>query len=264
MKIVNDENGMKNSFGFYDQDSKEIVLKRPYSKKSDLEEALSWIDLAVLNEFNKISIGIGAVESFVADDSYDGMYISARDVIKQTIDKTKVLDNEMLRKVLMKLKDYDGLRNLGFKCFVFGDGEDQLFDLLVEVIKKQKELVYLDLTGCYFNDEQLLVLASVASKSYVAHMVWPEPRVNGEILSKVVGEFEKNLALVVVRGAPTELVEIAQKNREVLFSLVKRSSTITDNDVNMLKKYRNSIRLAVGFEKQKIREMEKMLEGILV
>jgi len=263
MSVATNDSGIKNSLGYYDQNSMEIVLKRPCSRKNDWEEAFSWIDDGILRGLNKISIGIGAVESFVADDSKDGMYLSAREIIKQTIDKNKHFETEMLRKILNKLNSYEGLRNLGLKCFSFCDDED-LFNSLLSVIKNQKELVYLDLTGCYFNNAQLCVLAEVISLSYIAHLVWPEPRVSGELLNKIMKFFENSLSLVVVRGTPIEVDEIARKNRNALFSLIKRPVMTSDEDIKRLKKYKNSVRLAIGYEKQKIREMEKTLEAILV
>ena len=263
MNVATGDSSVKNSFGYYDPISKEIMLKRPCSKKSDWDEALVWLDAALLNGLNKFSIGIGAVESFVADDSRDGMYLSAREIIKQTVDKSKYSDNEMLSKILNKLKGYKDLKNFGLKCFSFSD-DDALFELFISIVKNQNDLVYLDLTGCYFNNAQLGVLAEVIASSYIAHLVWPEPRVAGDILNKILVSFEKSMSLVIVRGAPEEIVNIARKNRDVLFGLIKRPVLISENDIEKLKKYRNSVRLAIGYEKQKIREMEKTLEGILV
>ena len=263
MNVATCDSSVKNSFGYYDPNSKEIVLKRPCSKKSDWEEALVWFDAALLNGLDKFSIGIGAVESFVADDSRDGMYLSAREIIKQTVDKSKYSDNEMLNKILSKLKGYKELKNIGLKCFSFSDDE-ALFELFISVVKNQDSLVYLDLTGCYFNNVQLGILAEVVANSYIAHLVWPEPRVGGDLLNKILVSFEKSMSLVIVRGAPEEIVNIAKKNRDILFGLIKRPVLINENDIARLKKYKNSVRLAIGYEKQKIREMEKTLEGILV
>lgn len=66
--------------------------------------------------------------------------------------------------MLLRLKKKEKLRNLAVKCFIFND-DPVLFELLLDTIRGLGSLVYLDLTGCYFSDEQLADLADVISKT---------------------------------------------------------------------------------------------------
>ena len=67
MKTISNECGSRNNFGFYDTRAKEIVLTRPCTKKADINEVYVWLEDA--NELRKLSIGIGPVENFVADNT---------------------------------------------------------------------------------------------------------------------------------------------------------------------------------------------------
>lgn len=168
MRGLANECGSRNSFGYYDASAKEIILKRPCLKKQDLEEAYLWLDNSL--ELRKFSIGIGSVEVFVADGNIGGLYTTARGMLKNSMMKNKYSDAEMLRNMLLRLKKKEKLRNLAVKCFIFND-DPVLFELLLDTIRGLGSLVYLDLTGCYFSDEQLADLADVISKTKIAHLV---------------------------------------------------------------------------------------------
>ena len=260
MRGLANECGSKNSFGYYDASVKEIVLKRPCLKKQDLEEAYLWLDNS--RDLKKFSIGIGAVEVFVADGNIGGLYTTARSMLKNSINKQKYSDAEMLRNMLLKLKQKETIRNLAFKCFIFND-DPVLFDLLLSTIKGLNNLVYLDLTGCYFSDEQLVDLAEVISKTKIAHLVWPEPRMDFTVLEQVMHCFETNKSLVVLSGAPMEIQKTAKRNRETLFALGKRPSAITEENEAFIREYCNSIRLAIAYEKEKLYNLEQTFMAIL-
>ena len=254
------ECGCRNGFGYYDCVVKEVVLKRPCKRKADLKEAYDWIDGD--NEIRKISIGIGGVEKFVQENSSPALYVSAREVIKQNALKTAVIDAEILENILVRIEGREALRNLSMKCFLFADNEN-LFNLMIKTVKTLKNLVYLDFTGCYFTDEQLIDLADVVSSLHVAHLVWPEARMSPMVLEEVVKRLESNKAITVVRGAPLELGVIAAKNREWIFEIGRHPSRITDAEAVLLKEYINSVRIAIAFEKQKLFDIEKALEGAM-
>ena len=165
MRGLANECGSRNSFGYYDASAKEIILKRPCLKKQDLEEAYLWLDNSL--ELRKFSIGIGSVEVFVADGNIGGLYTTARGMLKNSMMKNKYSDAEMLRNMLLRLKKKEKLRNLAVKCFIFND-DPVLFELLLDTIRGLGSLVYLDLTGCYFSDEQLADLADVISKTKIS------------------------------------------------------------------------------------------------
>ena len=83
------ESGVKNFFGFYDKVAKEIVLRRPCLRKKEAQEAFSWVDEAKNQGLLKLQIGVGAIESFVFDNSLDSIYSSARLILKEIVEKTK-------------------------------------------------------------------------------------------------------------------------------------------------------------------------------
>ncbi|MBO5441757.1 MAG: hypothetical protein J6A09_04255, partial [Alphaproteobacteria bacterium] len=110
----------------------------------------------------KISIGIGAAENFVTDDFGDNLYGSARGVVRQSVMQSMAVDNEILRNILTRLKFKKKLTSVALKCFMFSDNAI-LFDLFLQTIRSLEGLIYLDLSGCYFTDEQLLDLAEFIS-----------------------------------------------------------------------------------------------------
>ena len=260
MRGLANECGSRNSFGYYDASAKEIILKRPCLKKQDLEEAYLWLDNSL--ELRKFSIGIGSVEVFVADGNIGGLYTTARGMLKNSMMKNKYSDAEMLRNMLLRLKKKEKLRNLAVKCFIFND-DPVLFDLLLDTIRGLGSLVYLDLTGCYFSDEQLADLADVISKTKIAHLVWPEPRMDKMVLGKVMRILEINRSLVVISGVPMEMQKLAKNNRENLFALGKRPSMMSEEEEMIIREYGNSIQLAIAYEKEKLYNLEQTFMAIL-
>ncbi len=261
MRSLENECGARNTFGYYDIKAREIVLRHPCQKKGDIEEAYRWMELA--GHLKKFSIGIGAVENFVIDNTTDGQYSAARGVIKQNIIPNMYADNEMLSQSLNRLQDKKELRSLLLKCFIFSE-DQELFSLLIKTIKNLSgSLIYLDLTGCYFTDEQLIDLAEVVTKTHIAHMIWPEPRMSQMVLDQIVDKFKANKSLVLLRGVPLELSKIATANRTWLFDLGRRPSVIGDNEIELLKKYKDSVRLAIAHEKQVLWDMEKAIEAVI-
>jgi len=252
--------GVRNHFGYYDASAKEIVLKHPCLKKADINDVYSWLDEA--HDLKKFSIGVGCVEDLVVDDTQSALYSSARAAILRDISQTQAVDNEILKNMLPRLKNKPNLRNIGLKCYVFSE-DKVLFDLLLRTVSEAKNLVYLDLTGSYFSDEQLIDLSLVVSRSHISHMLWPEPRMSEMTLKKVKENLDLNKSLVVLRGVPTELQEIAFKNRQWLFSLAKRPTLITDKEKDILIEYADSARLALAFEKQRLFDLEKAIEAVI-
>lgn len=260
MRGLANECGSRNSFGYYDASAKEIILKRPCLKKQDLEEAYLWLDNSL--ELRKFSIGIGSVEVFVADGNIGGLYTTARGMLKNSMMKDKYSDAEMLRNMLLRLKKKEKLRNLAVKCFIFND-DPVLFELLLDTIRGLGSLVYLDLTGCYFSDEQLADLADIISKTKIAHLVWPEPRMDKMVLGKVMRILEINRSLVVLSGVPMEMQKLAKNNRENLFALGKRPSMMSEEEEMIIREYGNSIQLAIAYEKEKLYNLEQTFMAIL-
>lgn len=260
MRGLANECGSRNSFGYYDASAKEIILKRPCLKKQDLEETYLWLDNSL--ELRKFSIGIGSVEVFVADGNIGGLYTTARGMLKNSMMKNKYSDAEMLRNMLLRLKKKEKLRNLAVKCFIFND-DPVLFELLLDTIRGLGSLVYLDLTGCYFSDEQLADLADVISKTKIAHLVWPEPRMDKMVLGKVMRILEINRSLVVLSGVPMEMQKLAKNNRENLFALGKRPSMMSEEEEMIIREYGNSIQLAIAYEKEKLYNLEQTFMAIL-
>lgn len=261
MKIISNECGSRNSFGFYDARAKEIVLTRPCTKKADIKEVYLWLDSA--DDLQKLSIGIGAVEHMVMDNSANGLYAAARSTIKKQIIQNTAADNEILRNVLSRITGKDNLRKLNLRCFIFSE-DFTLFELLLTVIKSLKSLVYLDLTGCYFSDDQLIDLARVISELHIASLIWPEPRMTQLVLDQVVRAFSTCRALVVVRGAPAEIEKIAESNRQWVFRTVDRPSLLGEKEYALIREYAQTFRFAVAFERDRMLQYEKTIEGVLM
>ncbi len=261
MKSFSNECGSRNSFGYFDYIVQEIVLKRPCYKKSDMEEVCEWLDCT--EDLRKFSLGIGPAENFVVGGAPNPLYTTARGIVKSSVLKNKYIDAEMLRNFLLRLKKQKKLRNLAIKCILFYD-DPVLFDLLLETIREFDNLVYLDLTGCYFSDEQLVDLADLIVKAKIAHLVWPEPRMDKMVLAKVMRILEMSPGLVIMRGVPLEMQKIAQNNRENLFALGKRPSMIDEEEIELIRTYKNAIQLAIAYEKDKLLNLEKTFEAIIV
>ena len=261
MRKYSNDCGARNSFGYYDARSKEIILKRPCFNKKDIEEVYVWLDEA--SDLRKFSIGIGAVENTVIDDTGDNLYAAARGVIRQNIMQTVNVDNSILKNILPRLKNVPDLRNLALKCYLFSE-DKVMFDMLLHVIKKSKSLIYLDLSGCYFSDEQLLDLAEIISHTKIAHLIWPEPRMSELVMKKIADKFKENRALVILQGVPLDFAKIAQDNRNWLFNLGRRPTLIGVKEAEQIKEYAASLRLGIAYEKQRLFDLEKSIEAVLV
>lgn len=260
MKSLINESGARNSFGFYDSVAQEVVLKRPCSRKVDLQEAYEWIRQAT--NLRKLSIGLGAVENIMMNDPKDALYDAARNTIKQSVLSQASADAAILENALVRLVEKDTLRNLSLKCFSFSENQS-LFDLLVKTIKEKTGLVYLNLTGCFFSDEQLIVLANVVANSNIANLVWPEPRMTPMVLDKVLEMFKANKSVVVIQGAPLEVSAIVNANKNWLLSKGRFPSLMTNEDAAVLKQYAESVRIAIAHEKQSLYDLEKALEAVI-
>ena len=260
MKGFSNECGSRNAFGYFDACAGEIVLKRPCVKKNDLQEVYFWLDSC--SDLKKFSLGIGSFEAFVADGRVNSLYSTAKGLLKNSIIKHKYSDAEMLRNIFLKLHKHTKLRSLAIKCFLFSD-DPILFERLLELIRELPELAYLDLTGSYFTDEQLIDLAKVVAKTKIAHMVWPEPRLDKSAIDEIIDALKTNKSLVVLTGAPVYLLKLAKKNREILFSLGKYPSMMDEEDIKLIKEYHNSVIVAFAYEKEKLSELEKTFMAVL-
>jgi len=255
------ECGIRNSFGYYDSRAKEIILKHPCLKKKDINDVYTWLDSA--SDLKKLAISIGSVENCVIDDTNNNLYSSARAVIYHTIAQTATIDNQILLNILPKLKNKSALKNIALKCYMFSN-DDNLFNMLIQVIESLKNLIYFDLSGCYFKDEQLFTLAETISRSHIAHIVWPEPKMSDIVERKVMETLQHNRSLVVIQGVPLAFQKIAQDNRQYLFSLAKKPSLIGDKERAIMLEYANSLRLGIAYEKQCLFDLEKAIEAVLV
>lgn len=261
MRKCSNDCGSRNSFGYYDARSKEIILKRPCFNKKDIDEVYVWLDDAA--DLCKFSVGIGAVENTVIDDNGDNLYAAARGVIRQNVMQTVSIDNDILKNMLPRLKNLTKLQNFALKCYLFS--EDQImFEMLLQTIKSLKSLIYLDLSGCYFTDEQLIDLADVVSRLKIAHLIWPEPRMSELVMRKVAEKLKENRALVIMQGVPLDFAKIAQDNRQWLFNLGRRPTLIGVKEAELIKEYASSLRLGIAYEKQRLFDLEKSIEAVLV
>lgn len=260
MKGFSNECGSRNAFGYFDACAGEIVLKRPCVKKNDLQEVYFWLDSCT--DLKKFSLGIGSFEAFVADGRANSLYSTAKGLLKNSILKHKYSDAEMLRNIFLKLHKQTKLRSLAIKCFLFSD-DPILFERLLELIHELPELAYLDLTGCYFADEQLIDLAKVVAKTKIAHLVWPDPRLDKAGIEEILNALKPNKSLVVITGAPVDLLKFAKKNRETLFALGKYPSMMDEDDIKLIKKYENSVIVAFAYEKERLCDLEKTFMAVL-
>jgi hypothetical protein len=260
MRAISNICGAKNPFGFYDVKAREIVLRHPYTKKHDVEEAYMWIEEAT--DLQKLAIGIGAVENFVIQDNNDTLYKTARQIVKQRIMQVQMLDNEILKNILMRLKNNTMVQNLSLKGYIF-EGDNALFNELLNVIKALPNLSYFDVTGSYFSDEQLIVLADVLSHTHLAHLVWPEARLSDLTIRTIMMKLKNNRSIVIMRGVPLEFQDVARQNRLWLFNMVRQPSLVTADEKNIIKEFASSYRLAIAYEKQRFFDIEKSVEAIL-
>lgn len=260
MSKKTNECGVRNNFGYYDNRAKEIILKHPCLRKSEINEVYTWLDNA--EDIKKLAIGIGSIENCVVDDTNNNLYNSAKEVLRKALAHSQAVDNQVLSNILPKLKNKSDLRNLSLKGYIFSDDE-KAFTTLLQAIEQTKPLIYLDLTCCYLTDEQLIKLAETIAKTHIAYLVWPEPCMSKATASKVAEFFSSNHALTVLQGVPQSFQQIAQDNRNYLFRFVKNPSLISDEDKIIVKEYADSLRLGVAAEKQRLFDFEKSIEAVL-
>ena len=255
--------GYKNDLGFFDTKSKEIVLKRPCFKKKETAEVFAWLDEAQAKGLLRFVMGIGPIEGFVTESSINDIYSSARVIVKKAVEVTKPSDIAVLTEVLTRVAKCKKLRFLSLRCFSF-EGQTQLFELLVNTIQDLSYLRQLDLTGCYFTDDQLIELARCISLSHIACLIWPEANMKGDLLKEVIELFSKCESVVAMRGVPLELQCIAQNNRNAFLKLVKRPLELTDVETEKVKEFGDSIRLTLSYEQQRLLDIQKTVEAILI
>ena len=262
MVSITNDCGSRNGFGFFDSQSKEIFLRRPCFKKKEALEAYEWLDAAKDIGLIKFYIGIGNAESFVSDGYGDSLYSSARGVVKQAVNQIKGSDNVIIANILERLALCNDVRFLYLKCISF-ERQDELFLILLNIIKNMKNLVHLDLSGCYLSDEQLIELAEFISNSNVSQVVWPELRMGNMVMEEVIARFEKNRSIVIFESVPLEMQKIAKRNRMHILSMAKSTLLIAEDDVEFLKKHKESVKLAISYEKHRLVDVQKTLEAII-
>lgn len=252
--------GIRNNFGYCDLHAKEIILKHPCLKKDDINEIYTWLD--DMTDLRKFSVGTGLIDNCITDDNGDNLYSDTRDVIKQSLAQTSDVDNQVLMNILLRLKNQKVLRNLALKCYIFSKHDD-LFKTLIQTIAHLKELIYLDLSGCEFTEEQLVMLAQTIADTHIAHLVWPAPRISATLTAQLADIMVKNKSVVVVHSVPQSLEKIAQSNREWLFSFARRPALIGEKEKAIINEYAASFRLGIAFEKQSLFDLEKTVEAVL-
>lgn len=260
MRRNSNDCGVRNSFGYYDARTQEILLKRPCFKKNDITDVYNWLNEAT--ELRKFSIGYTAIDNISVNDCNDHLYAATRNAIKNDVLQTEKLDNDFLKNALSRIKNKPLLQNIAFKCFVFYD-DPLAFDLLIQAIKSIKHLVYLDLAGCFFSTEQLVQLSQVISECKIAHLFWPELNMSAELTEIVAQNLRDNKSLVVIYGAPAEFQKIAHDNRHWLFSVARHPAKINDKEMAIIKEYADSLRLGIAYEKQRLFDLEKTVEAAL-
>lgn len=260
MKGFSNECGSRNAFGYFDACAKEIILKRPCLKKQDASDVYFWLDSC--DDLQKFALGIGGVEVFLSDSNTPSLYSAAKDLLKQSLTKTKTLDADILNNLLLRLKNHKKLRNLALKCVIFNDDE-VLFKNFIDLVSSLKHLVYLDLTGCFFSENQLIQLAQILAQSTVAHIVWPELSLSPMVLDNILKTLKDNKSLVVISGAPAEMKLLAKANRDFWFAFGRFPDQLSENDEKLIKKHKDSIILAFAFEKEKLFNLEKTFMAIL-
>ena len=255
--------GYKNDLGFFDTKSKEIVLKRPCFKKKEAAEVFTWLDEAQAKGLLRFVMGIGSIEGFVTESSINDIYSSARVVVKKAVEVTKPSDVAVLTEILTRVSKCKKLRFFSLRCFSFED-KTQLFDLLVNTVRELPYLRQLDLTGCYFTDEQLIELAKCVSSSHIACLIWPDADMKKDVLNEVIALFSKCESVVALRGVPLELQSIAQNNRNAFLKLVKHPLQLTDVEIAKVKEFGDSIRLTLSYEQQRLLDIQRTVEAILI
>ncbi len=257
------DSGFKNSLGYYDSKSKELFLKHPFSKKKEVEDVYEWAECAQTHGLEKIIIGIGPIEGFMAETAIDDIYLSSRAVMRQALEHTKAFDANVLIEILLRVEKCKELKALSLRAFSF-EGQTIMFDMLMKTIRIHKNIEYLDLTGCFFTEEQLVEMAEFIGASRIAQVNWPEPVMSDETIENVKSSLLKNDILVVLNHVPHTLQEVAIKNRRELLCNAKYQLSMSDVEVNRIKNNKEAVRLAINYEQTALIELQKTIESILI
>ena len=84
------------------------------------------------------------------------------------------------------------------------------------------------------------------------------------VMKKIADKFKENRALVILQGVPLDFAKIAQDNRNWLFNLGRRPTLIGVKEAEQIKEYAASLRLGIAYEKQRLFDLEKSIEAVLV
>ena len=257
------DSGFKNSLGYYDSKSKELYLKHPFSKKKEAEDVYEWAECAQTHGLEKIVIGIGAIEGFMAETAIDDIYLSSRAVMRQALEHTKAFDANVLIEILLRVEKCKDLKVISLKAFSF-EGQTIMFDMLMKTIRIHKNIELLDLNGCFFTEEQLVEMAEFIGNSNIAQVNWPEPVMSDETIEIVKKNLSNNELLVVLNGVPRSMQEVAIKNRRDLLCNAKYQLALSDAEVNKIKNNREAVRIAINYEQNALIELQKTIESILI
>lgn len=258
-KVINDC-GSKTPFGYYDVYAHEIVIRRPNLKKKDVAEAIQWVEDCP--DLRKFSIVLTPAIAFCNDCGNNALYLTARAAAQEQISANGAMDALLLTKLLPLLETKNKLTSLTLRCLIF-KGDEALFSLLCNTIRNINELVYLDLSGCFFDDRQLVKLAEVLAQTSVAHLVWPDALVSDEVEEQVAEKLASDTNLIVVSNAPKELRSVASKNRKIFLRFGECPEEITDEIVYFLRQHKQSLILALAYEKDRLCQVEKTLMSII-
>lgn len=260
MSSFSNDCGARNNFGFYDFRANEIYLTRPCTIRADIKEAYTWFDS--LPNLKKLTIGIGAVEQTVVNAN-NSLYSVARATIYKDVIQNTTLDAEVLKNILAHLKNKNKLRTLNLRCYIFSE-DAELFNMLLNTIQQLPSLVHLDLTGCYFSNDQLIGLARAISESHIASLIWPEPRMPQLILDQVTRALSSCHSITKIEGAPSEIEQIVAANRKWVYTNLSKPESLTDKEREIIREYRESFRIAIAHQREYMLNLEKTLEGILI
>ena len=263
MSSLMSDNGYKNTLGFFDVESKEIFLKHPFLKRKEAEEIYGWVEEAQTVGLDKLVVIAGAVDGLEAESKVDDVYQSSRGIIKQALEPTKASDASVLVEIMLRLEKCLDLKILSLKSFSF-EGQTIMFDMLMKTIRLHKKLKFLDLSGCFFTEEQLIEMGEFIGNSNLAHVIWPEPMMKDEVIEQVASYLKNNIGLVVLIGAPMGLQNVTEANRKLFLGKIKYQLAMSAEEVARIRAYKDSVRLALGYEQSTLIELQKNIESILM
>ncbi|MBR5154492.1 MAG: hypothetical protein IKW58_02070 [Alphaproteobacteria bacterium] len=263
MTSIITENGYKNGVGFFDRVSKQIVIKHPCVRKKEAQEVFAWIEEAKTTGLKSFIVGVGMMDNFLDCNEEDNIYNVSRELVRGVVEKTKSVEAAFLLEVLVRLDKCAELEKLSLKCVGFNE-HPAVFEMLLKNIRVLKSLRCLELNGSFFGAEQLVDLADFVSRTSIARIVWPEVQLDEDVVSIIARKFDENIALVDATFAPLELRKIAKRNRRRFFKFMYNSMSLSEEDVRLIKEYKDSAYYALNYEYQKLADMNKTLGGILV